>query len=92
MNGYKEAIEVLKQSEGRSKDLLLWEVAKISPSSIVKAAKSIGIIHCESLEESLKKMVMNSTDKIWAIKKWREMTGEGLKESKNAVEKIRSSW
>jgi len=43
MNGYKEAIAVLKTSDGRNKDLL-WEIAKISPSSLVKAAKSIGII------------------------------------------------
>ena len=90
MNGYKEAMDVLRKLVSCSD--MLWEIAKISPSSVVKAAKNLGIIQTESEEEKLRKMVMSCTDKITAIKGYRFATGVGLKEAKEAVESIKPNW
>jgi ribosomal protein L7/L12 len=88
---YKKAIDVLKIANGRHKDLI-WEIAKSNPIALIEAAKKLNLIENHSLEEKIKKMILSSPDKISAIKEYRAMTGEGLKESKEAVEKIKPNW
>ena len=88
---YKKVIDILKNINGKEIELV-WEIAKINPEALIQATKNIDLITNKSLQEKIREMIFNSPGKISAIKEYRAMTGEGLKESKEAVEKIKPNW
>lgn len=91
-NVYAEAIEVLRVviNDYNKSERILWEIAKQHPAAILKAAMAMGIY--SDKDAKLKQMVSTASGKIEAIKTYREMTGMGLKEAKDAVEAIRTHW
>lgn len=83
-NYYAQAIQVLADSKTDFR-ALAYEVAKLNPKAIAKAAERLDVgfgwqKECASL--------MASGLKIQAIKRCREITGMGLVEAKAAVEAL----
>lgn len=89
MNWYKEAINLL-ESDICNDDWrnICVEIAKTNPSVLVNASRSI----TSRLKINLAKKgcleLMQSERKIEAIKLCREITGMGLRESKEFVESL----
>ena len=65
------------------KDAMIFNLAKRYPDVFEK------LINFDELEDEIEKAykgASNDTNKVAAIKKYRELTGTGLKEAKDAVE------
>ena len=80
---YQEAIEVLMSDMDRS--LLVREIAKHNPASLVEAARRLGF--ARTLEALVLEMLPDGY--VNAIKMVREQRGMGLKEAKDYVDGIR---
>jgi ribosomal protein L7/L12 len=83
MNYYATAIDVL--SKCSSSELLLFEVAKKNPGAIISAYERM---NGPLIESKIKAMAQAGTSKIMCIKEYRFLTGAGLKDAKEAVERI----
>lgn len=84
MNYYAQAIDIIWNHLSLS-DKILIEVAKMNPSVIVKAYDKL--TGASEWERGAKDLVTSGL-KVQAIKYCREQTGMGLKEAKEAVEKL----
>jgi ribosomal protein L7/L12 len=82
MNYYAKALEICSEEQNWKK--IVIEAAKINPSVIVKAFDATGLIPWEI---EAKRLCLEE-NKIEAIKYCRGVTGMGLKDSKEAVEKL----
>lgn len=82
-NNYKQAIEAVS-SENVDWRQVAIEVAKMQPATFNEAVKRTKpwIGECKALRDG------PDTSKVDAIKLWRSMTGDGLKEAKEAVEAL----
>lgn len=78
-NAYAEVIiELAKLHDYKD---LVFKIAAICPSAVLKAIGEASYIkECRRL--------VSIGEKIPAIKLWREITGDGLKEAKDAVESL----
>lgn len=89
MSTYQKLIPILRQisilPENLVKDLV-FEIARLKPSLVLKAADNIGIIE-DTLEEKVKNMAKRRS-KVHAIKLYHQMTGVTIKDAKNAVDRI----
>ena len=84
MNYYERVIEILEKTSIEERNKMFLVIAKENPSIVVRAYDKIqhtgwGSVCIE---------VFNSIGKIEAIKKCRQLTGMGLKEAKEAIEKL----
>ena len=84
MNYYAEAIDIITKRRSAA-ELILTEIAKINPGAIVAGYKSmqLGNLQAEVLP------MLRAGQKVTAIKRCRELTGWGLKESKDACEALK---
>ena len=84
INYYAEAIGILStMSESSTK--LMFEVAKKNPKAIVDAYSRI---LWQRVYDRILDMAKNGYSEIKCTKEYRTLTGAGLKEAKEAVEKI----
>ena len=84
MNNYSKAIEILEMLISDKKEdqiKILFDIAKRSPSEIVKAYGNTSM-DCQIKKE------YKENGKISAIKMYRNFFNKTLKESKEAVEKL----
>lgn len=101
MNQRYRAIDLLMSLEERYFRLIAIELAKKMPSTFVRIVESliveslkkeeeepVGPLVCDILEALKAECPPTTSPKIKAIKKYREATGAGLREAKEAVERI----
>jgi len=87
----KRAIDVIFEVIGDTYKIneLLRDMCKNQPSAVVHAAERLGFIPVGVSALGTRVIgIYTSQGKIPAIKAYREMTGKGLKDSKDAVERI----
>ena len=84
INYYAEAIDILETMR-ESSTKLMFEVAKKNPKAIVDAYSRI---FGPRVADKILDMAKNGQHKIMCIKEYRTLTGAGLKEANEAVEKI----
>lgn len=88
MNYYKQAIKELQNLTESDYKSLVYKIAQVSPFILCKAVKSIR----EDIDPIKAAIIelrnVKGGNKIDAIKLYRELTGSGLKESKDYVESI----
>lgn len=84
-NYTKQAIDILAM-ENLNHESLLLKILKIRPSVIVKAYENTAQIMPEWLKEVIKEL--KAGYKIRAIKLYRQETGMGIKEAKEACDRI----
>ena len=91
-NEYILALDVLEQFATETNFLrdITWELAKSHPKILVEMAVNKGFVTDQ--EAQLQVIIMRATGKIRAIKEVRAITGWGLKDSKEYVEKVRQNW
>lgn len=87
MNNYKQVIKELRNLNELEYKSIIYKIAEISPSTLCKAINCIKI-ECDSVRPKIIKLHQNGGTKVDAIKLCRELTGSGLKESKDYVESI----
>jgi len=80
MNNHQQALDLIVKGHNNNTDwyLLVLKIAKYNPKAIINA---FGV---NKLDEEL----LNICQFIPAIKRYREITGKGLKESKDYVEDL----
>jgi len=81
MNYYAEAIDIITK-DGTDFRALVLEIAKRRPKVVVDAANRPSSMEQEILA------IAQSGRKLDAIKLWRQRTGDGLKEAKDAVDAL----
>jgi len=89
MNNFQKAIDIISNKSimcGEITTAIIVEIAKSNPSVLVKACGKMKIMY-QAFEYDVIDLY-ESAGKISAIKLYREKTGFGLKESKEAVEKL----
>lgn len=84
MNWYPKAIEALSTIDADAARGVLFRIAARHPKVIVDACESAD---AKNLRETCKSL-MQSGQMVQAVKLWRNYTGAGLKEAKDAVEAL----
>lgn len=98
MNHYATAISILEKTlvdniNGNwSAKRLLFEVARNNPGVLVKANERLQKTNRPSIDKQIIEFAKTSKGKIDTIKYCRNITGEGLKESKEHVERLNIEW
>lgn len=85
MNNHADAIKVLSTMTAGKALKLIYEIASTHPKAVVD---SHGRIFGKLIDEVILDMARDGCSKIECIKKYREMSGAGLREAKEAVEAI----
>lgn len=88
MNYYKQAIRELQNLTESDYKSLVYKIAQVSPFTLCKAVKSIREENDPVKAAIIELRNVKGGNKIDAIKLYRELTGSGLKESKDYVESI----
>ena len=83
MNNYSAVIDILSGKINHEK--LIFEIAKKNPKAVVDAYERINGPRTDS---EIIGMAKSGSSKITCIKRYRELTGAGLKESKYHVESL----
>ena len=88
MNYQKQAIDIITSRDFCDYDRqnILVEIVKSNPSVLVKACRKLDISASSWEQEAID--MYRSGNRVTAIKFCREKTGLGLKEAKDAVEKL----
>jgi ribosomal protein L7/L12 len=87
MNYYAEAIQILSAKPGWEK--IVYEVASKNPKAIVDAHERL---NGPLIATKIKEMAEGGQSKIQCIKEYRNLTGAGLKDSKEYVERLHSFY
>ena len=85
---YQQAIDILQGLDGdtQGKADMLIEIAKRSPKTLVDMHKAINIVPEEQRIYNEINDMFDGNNKIMCIKRYRELTGAGLKDAKDWVE------
>lgn len=87
MSTYKDVIEILfdiKNKTEHDKEKLLYEIAKTNPSVIVNAYNKINEL---TFDQKMRK-IRDEQSLLHAIKEYRSITHEGLKEAKEYIKSL----
>ena len=87
MNYYAEAISILEDLDEVVIRQLLVKIAQQRPGAVVRAYRKIG--REKTIDEQLAEYIKSHPDqKIKCIKFCRSLTGEGIREAKEHVERL----
>ena len=87
MNVYANAIEILEWINSNTATKLVFRIAMNNPSAVVRAYEDI---HGPSVDNKIREFAKEGNSKIQCIKFCRKLTGEGLNEAKEHVERVAS--
>ena len=84
-NPYSQVISELQKNQTWRG--IVFAIARFAPSAVLRAIDEINRKVEEPWVKECREM-MRRKELVPAVKKWREMTGAGLKEAKDAVESL----